>query len=554
MTLSVEERAERYLERNPDATAAQLAGALEIAPDKAEAFVRDDGVACEGDATASETEGRERPSADAHYKRVAGVYEELGQIGDWYCPGNSDFYGWYRTQETAGHHDGEGRAWALGNEFDALRNQLDRVVYSTVNYAPADWYMDAWEPYDYEENGREWASGDSPTPGYGDLQAYAPFADIDLTDSVKKQRPDGDIPTAVVENALDEYTAAFAELAGGYEHVMALDSVGGAYVFVAPMATAPIADKFDHEDAAVLFEDLTDRLNSWLDDVREDVNKQIPQAAGMFEPDLLNNKNRLYKAPMSIHSSLDGVVTPVDPESPSYEFTPLTDVSDSLIADSETWASEFTASHHRDAIGAIVETLWPDHTADTDSWQEALAARIAEIREAERKVIENPTPTLDDAEIPEDVERTDDIDVINAHIESIDVQKVAREVASEWDTAPGRDPPRFDPPWRTSSSGTSCYADSDKYVDLQEGQKGGGALKLAARAAGILSSSKRQLRGDDYWKAVNELRKLGFEVPYYTGKDGAHPDGLQLYDEADDEDSQRRQALRALRASKRKSG
>ena len=140
---------------------------------------------------------------------------------------------------------------------------------------------------------------------------------------------------------------------------------------------------------------------------------------------------------------------------------------------------------------------------------------------------------------------------MNASIEAIDCRDVARDVADEWDTAPGRDPPRFDPPWRSSDSGTSCYADAEKYVDLKEGKKGGGPLTLVARASGILTSSRDRLRGNDYWKAVNELRKLGYEIPYFTGSSGTHPDALQLFDDAEDTDDQRRKAVWALRASKR---
>ena len=39
MTVSDEERADRYLRRNPDASVAELAGSLGIAPDKARGFL-----------------------------------------------------------------------------------------------------------------------------------------------------------------------------------------------------------------------------------------------------------------------------------------------------------------------------------------------------------------------------------------------------------------------------------------------------------------------------------------------------------------------------------
>jgi putative DNA primase/helicase len=492
----------------------------------------------------------EPPTPSEHYDRLGELYATLGEIDGWHCPGNRDFYGWYRTRQGPGAWDGEGRAWALGKEFAGIRQELERVAYATVNYAPAKWFMDSWQPFNYEENGKEWQDDEKPTPGYGDLRAYAPFADIDLTDDVKRKRPEGDAPQETIERALSLYLEAFGELAGSMEHVYALDSVGGAYAFVAPTATAPIAEAFDRRDRAIIFEDMTDRLNEWLEGVKDDVNAAVPDAAGTFEPDLLNNKNRLYKAPMSIHSSLDGVVTPVDPENPSYDYTPIEAVDDDAIADAEAWADGFT-SDHTDAVSAVVANLWPDYYADADGWRDAVSARIDDLTEEREANRERNRQTLSVDDLPDDIEETGDIEVVNATIETIDCRDVARDVADEWDTAPGRDPPRFDPPWRSSDSGTSCYADAEKYVDLKEGKKGGGPLTLVARASGILTSSRDRLRGNDYWKAVNELRKLGYEIPYFTGSSGTHPDALQLFDEAEDTDDQRRKAVRALRASKR---
>lgn len=554
MTLSDEERAKRYLDRKPDAGVPELAGALGVSPDKARELLETGSR----DAAGTPKEDREPRgktdettlSPSEHYEKLEDLYATLGEIDGWYCGGNSDFYGWYRTRPGPGSWDGEGRTWALGREFPGIRQDLDRTVYATVNYAPAEWYMDNWRPFDKGENGKEWDGDESPTPDYGDLRAYAPFADIDLTTDAKEKRPDGDAPRKTVESALSLYLEAFADLAGGFEHVYALDSVGGAYAFVAPTATAPIGDAFDRQGRAVIFEDMTDRLNDWLEGVREDVNDAVPDAVGTFEPDLLNNKNRLYKAPMAVHKSLDGVVTPVDPKNPSYDYTPLEAVDDDARTEAVAWADGFT-SDHTDAVSAVVATLWPDYYDDADGWRDAVSARIDDLteeREANRK---RNQQTLSVDDLPDDIEQTDDIDVVNAAIEAIDCRDVARDVADAWDTAPGRDPPRFDPPWRDSDSGTSCYADAEKYVDLQEGKKGGGPLTLVARATGILTSSRDKLRGNDYWRAVNELRKLGYEIPHFTGSRGTHPDALQLFDEPEDTDDARRKALRALRASKR---
>lgn len=487
-----------------------------------------------------------------HYDRVGDVYAELGAIDRDMCLGNTDFLGWYNTRPADGeHYDGEGRPWALGREFAGMRDDLDRVVYAAVNYAPSSWYLDAFTPFRWGDEGREWAEGEQPTPGYGEITAYAPFADIDLEDEVKQRRPEGDIPKGRVEAALQMYVDAFADLAGGREHVFALDSVGGAYVMVAPTATRPIAEHYEPADRRRLFEDLTDRMNDWLDDVRADVNDAV-DVAGTFEPDLLNNKNRLYKAPMSVHSSLPGVVTPVDTSDVSYEYTPVGDVTGDEIADATEWAAEYTADHS-DAVTAVVGALWASYADDADGWKDALDSRLTDLQEDEQRHAEQEE-RLADVDVPDDLERTDDIDVVKKAIEDINVAGLARDIAEktgETNTDDSKSGIRFDPPWRSSDSGTSCYADHKKFVDLKEGKKGGGALKLIARKRRIINDCQHSLEGDDYWKAVAELRKEGYDIPRFTGRKGTHPDNLGLYEDAADEDEQKRKVLRALAASKR---
>lgn len=293
-----------------------------------------------------------------------------------------------------------------------------------------------------------------------------------------------------------------------------------------------------------------DKLNDWLHDVNESVIAEHPELEGVFEADCLNNKNRLYKAPMSVHSSLDGVVTPLDVDSPTYSYTPHTAVTDELIAETMEWAEAFT-NNHGDAVGSLVAALWPNYQAEATGWREAVADRVGDLREQERTHAEQEDHRISADEIPEGLDVTDDIEMVNAKIEAIDVRDVARQVADEWDTAPGRSPKRFDPSWRQSNSGESCYADRDKFVDLKEGKHGGGALKLVARADSSINVThcRESVTGDDYWKAVAKLREMGYEIPRFKGKDGEHPDYHGLYDDAETEEEQREQFLKALKLS-----
>ncbi|MDB9235817.1 hypothetical protein [Halorubrum ezzemoulense] len=493
-----------------------------------------------------------------HYQRLENrdVYGALGAIdadvvdadADLSALGNQDFTGWYRSRDAGGSWDGRGRPWALAREFGDLRDGLERVLYATINYAPAPWFMDAWDRYEWTDDGRTWERGSAPTPGYDAVHAYAPFADVDLADDVKEQRPAGDVPTDQLEEALRRYVDAFAELAGGREHVFALDSVGGAYLFVAPTSTAPIATAFDADDRAAIFDELTDRLNGWLEDVADRVTAAT-DLAGVFEPDLLNNKNRLYKAPLSVHSSLDGVVTPVDVDDPTYQFTPLEETSGELVDETRAWVDGFTADH-RDAVDAIVATLWPEHYGDADDWRDALAAWLEDHREEEARNQDRERQRIPSDEIPDDLETTDDLEIINSKIEGIAVDDLIRKtigaaVEGE-DTDDGDDGVRFDPPWRGSESGQSCFADSRKFYDPDAKYSGGGALEFIAVERGIVNRPGDKLTGDKYWRAVNALRGEGYHIPYFEGWNGRHADVLRLFTEPETDDDRKRQLARAL--------
>jgi putative DNA primase/helicase len=478
-----------------------------------------------------------------HYRQegIGSVYRDLGKIdGVGYAIGNHDFVGWYRSKNV-GADGGDGRPWALGPEWPQLRDEVDRVTYATISYAPADWFSTAWESYEWIDRNRDW-EGETPTPDYSDITAIAPFADIDLCSGAKRIRAGhtdvclrsvGPDPSNVdgvnedgtgfsdrlrsgIESAISRYIGAFADLAGGMSHVFALDSVGGCYVFIAPTATAPIAQEFSRKDAGLIYDEMMDRLNAWLGDVTDEIVSDIPETEGVFEPDKLNNKNRLFKAPLSVHSSLDGVVTPMDTADPSYDYTPITAVHPDLIDDTAQWADRYTGDHS-DAIAAIVATLWPDASDGADSWRDALEARVDRLKTAD-----NDTDSgSDDSSGPNlntGVSKTDNKQVVFRAIAKIDPEDVVSDLCDEWETA-GRDPPRFSPGYRVSDSGTSCFVnDEGKIVDLDDSIKAMGVVTYTAREKRIIRSDDTAT-GSDWWEAVDALRDEGYEIPRYVGDD-----------------------------------
>jgi len=554
---------DEYLQRHPDASPAEIAGALMLSPAEVREKMDVDASTPTPDATETAPQTvEEHYAADA----TAAVYDALGEIDGSFCPASYDFYGWYTDRPARGAADGEGRAWALGREFERLHEELDRVLYATVNYVPTDWYLDAWTTFEYADGSREW-HGEKPMPGYGDIDAYAIFADIDLADGVKEQRPTGDLPQAALEAAIGEYIDAFAELAGGREHVFTLDSVGGVYAFVAPTATTPIAERYNTRDRALLFEDLVDRVNAWLADVNDRVHNAEPTVSDVFKADLVNNVNRLYKAPLSVHKDLDGVVTPIDTDTPDYSFTPLSAVTDAHRTAAREWAVNYTADH-TDAVSSVVRTLYDDLDGD---WRERLDSRLETLKAAEAKQQQRDAEKAHKTALgadgvdgidPSDVDVTDDIDIVYAAIDRLDAQRVARKtIVSSWndDVSTSDGFRAFYPTWGRNSNGRANIVDSEKWLDTasngRDGVKSaGGPVVMAAIDANILSPNgahPSDLRSDDgvshdWWQAVNHLRDLGFEIPYYEGDDGTHPDVMRLYEEPEDTDDQRRKAMLAL--------
>ena len=103
----------------------------------------------------------------------------------------------------------------------------------------------------------------------------------------------------------------------------------------------------------------------------------------------------------------------------------------------------------------------------------------------------------------------------------LDARKVAEEtIVSKWndDASTSEGARAFWPTWGSvsSDSGTANYVDSDIWNDT--GKKGGygGPLVMALIDAGEIrpeGASPADTRGENYFKAVEHLRELGFDIP-----------------------------------------
>lgn len=475
-----------------------------------------------------------------HYRRAEPVYEALATVGEYPTIGLNDFVGWYIKRDhddidaiKAGYPQ-HGRIARLDRDYDEIRNRLERTLYAITTYkAPAAFQQ--WEPcrYDTENDTTRWLNT-PPTPGYDDLRAIPAWGDIDLADDLKPQRGALDSETQqLVETTLDAYIEEYATLYGTRDAVYALDSVGGAYVFGAPEATLPIVDLFKDDSDALkrIFDAFLDRTNAWLQAAETRVNKRIDGAKTVIQPDWVNNKNRQYKPPLSIHTDHDAVVTPLQTENICYNLFQFEDVDNALIQQAVDWATDLTRIEHTDCVDSLVATLWPDLYDSHGQWQPTLKAWIEAERERDQE-----RKHQREAALRRRQDRLEELDGalegqpitpfkedVYEAVNSIDITEIARRFASDaYDTDPNQPRPQFDPCWRHSESGQSCFVNeqANTFGDSKV-NAGGGPAKLMALAKGIISDAGDDLDGEEYWAAVDDLRTAGYDIPVWIPVAGA---------------------------------
>ena len=270
----------------------------------------------------------------------------------------------------------------------------------------------------------------------------------------------------------------------------------------------------------------------------------------MIHPDWVNNINRAYKAPLSVHKDADAVVTPMDPVDPDYSLTPLEDVDDELIDETVAWAESFTAPSHTGTADALVANLWPEEYERADGWREALEAWVARVRREEKRAEQREQAERERRERrreerqrkarhrPDSIAEpahpitTSYLDVDDA-LDAISIEEVAQYHASDaWDTGRSTSSKtEFDPSWRNSSSGSSCYVDTDVGGFGDPGQAGGGyVVKLMALGAGIVSDASVTLSPEEISEAIDELRLAGYDIPVWIPEKGSGKRGAGWYD------------------------
>jgi hypothetical protein len=374
--------------------------------------------------------------------------------------------------------------------------------------------------------------------------AVSVWGDIDLVDDFKPRRGDLSPSTReTVERALAAYADELAKLYGGLDAVYLLDSVGGAYLLGAPEATLPIARQFSDEPITrgQVLSELIERSNDWLAAAQERVETRIASADAVLDPDWVNNHNRAYKLPLSIHATHDAVVTPLDTSAPTFETTPIGAVDDQLIATSREWAEQFTTPEHQDRVANLVAQLWPEYISAASSWADALEAWVGEQEPTESTadpaVAAVSNTSNDTAGTSSKMAATSERelkpgrrvitpeknDVFDA-LDRIDVEAVAeRTIVHQWtadkpgvrDNA-GSEKRAFVPVWGPNARGTANYIDLESNVWMDTGADDHGTVVEMALIHRENWPRGKIAKGDDWGRGITELQHLGFDIPVWT--------------------------------------
>lgn len=478
-----------------------------------------------------------------HYERIKPVLKALGESDGAHTLGVHDHHGWYRKRDETDvelidkGYDRCARPYSLAENANELLGRIDRHYYAVLNYQDTEILRD-YEPRRTTEEGIEWRD-EKPLPKYSNIEALTLFVDIDLKDE-HKERPLAEEKSETFEDVVEGFVGAFGDLVGDNAHVFLLDSVGGAYVLVRPQVTAPIGDKFNGNERGWIFKELASRVRTWISECANEV-IQEENAREICKADAIVNVNRQYKAPLSLHKDIDGVVHPLDTEDISYDFVPFNAVDDALIDKTVEWCDEFTAPiESDDPTESLVGALFNDY--DGEAWTDRLEAYVKEKqekRESKKRAAERRAESTDEngncseedgvEDInSEEVNITTHIQVLIDALNNIDVGEVVEEYATDrseegkgYDTSDRTGETTFDPSWRESESGESCAVDKagDKFVD-NSCNGGGGAAKAYALGEGIIDHADNDLTGEDWWRAVNRLRSEGYDIPVWIPECG----------------------------------
>ncbi|KXA94702.1 hypothetical protein AKJ36_02405 [candidate division MSBL1 archaeon SCGC-AAA259I07] len=245
-----------------------------------------------------------------HYRKAESAIKQWGEDDGYVRAGsNGPGQGWYVYPN--GYDGDVRRPRVLARDYDKLLNGAAkgvRSIYATINFLdPKKRFVQkkkSTEVWKKEEENDNPVQG-NPLPEYSDIEFMTLFSDVDLKSEIKPRREEEGIKRTVGKS-IEIYVGEFEKLAPNSVNV--LDSGGGFYPFIHHDVTKPIGEEFDGGKRGRIFDELTDRFNEKLEEIWETVQEEVPEASSVLDPDMLNNKNRLMKVPLSIHKELDEIL------------------------------------------------------------------------------------------------------------------------------------------------------------------------------------------------------------------------------------------------------
>lgn len=454
-----------------------------------------------------------------HYDKIKPVLKEFAVVDGYEkLASKGPASGWYSYPE--GYDGSIRRPRFLNNDYDELarvtsipnNGELPKSLYCTLNAVDIDFK----DQYKVErEEGQDWGEIENPLPDYKDIDAFNLFADVDL-DSDKKPERDKERIQEIVEKSIKFISDRFERVTSPAA-VFCLDSGGGFYPLIHHRVLTPICNDFNGEDKGKVIQEIMNRFNEFLEDVEKDLHNQVMGASQLIDVDTLNNKNRLFKAPGSIHRSLNVSVKPVDLEEPDY--TPWTlPIDENQVKELKTWVQDYKDREiTEEPLNNLIKQLFDEYDGD---WKERLNAWIKEEKEREKKRREKRRKAIKsqgdfEYEELEDVKGqkiTNKFKDLEDSIDLIDMRDMVREHKTG---ERGDGTIDFNPPWRKSESGTGAFASEDAFTD-RDGMKTGGPVDYVALDEGIIMDPGDDLTGKDWFKAVNILRNRGYDIPIYV--------------------------------------
>ncbi|MFC6837230.1 hypothetical protein [Halomarina ordinaria] len=461
-----------------------------------------------------------------------------------------------------------GRPMCATVDWPEYNERLTRSYYTTTTYTSASFLLDAWTPgrWNNETEQTEWFDGASetwgtnnPLPGYADIEALSLFVDVDLNDEVKASRHDDQAVTtdsfdrSTVETAIEFTVDRFTTLTDERGCIFCLDSGGGFYVMLPPAVTRPFFDALDSlavrpESRGAFVDDLVTRFNQWLGEVEAGFLESTPSAVDMLKFDAVNNKNRQFKPPLSVHTTYDVVVHPLSPSSPRYARLPLQDVTAEHIDAARRWAATFTADREefRAAARRLAALLFPEAytvrgetvQGTVQAWVNAHEEAVTEKRQAtEEATLRRQTdPRVFDetgdspSGIPGSV--TPYFHEVEKAIDDLDTEAVAEAtIVTAWNDnkGGGSDKRHFYPVWGPDSNGSATFVNlaGGFAIDTGAGNALIGKPKMALIAVEGDSYHGGAASGADWRRGVQYLREVfGFDVPAHVPERGTKkPDG-----------------------------